>query len=165
MIQIGTEQPIFIALFIRKLKLKIVDEANYPKLFYAAAINHYITKIGTTAMIWFYYLRILSVEEGDECSPWYVYDVSFSPFLQETGDQFNWRSFAEISIGIMSPLLFLLQMWQGFGYYALGRPRKNKTETKMVDHIEKQVTTTNGVGGRAVPSISSLSIQSKVLKD
>ena len=146
LMQIGTEQPIFIALFIRKLKLKIISESNYPKMFYAAAINHYITKIGTTAIIWYYYGRMLSVEDGDDCSPWYVYDVSFNSFLQGDGGHFDWKTFTEISIGIVSPVLFLLQMWQGFGYYQLGRPRKNMPQTKVSVPVEKPPTPDGGAG-------------------
>ena len=137
LMQIGTEQPIFIALFIRKLKLKIISESNHPKMFYVAAINHYITKIGTTMMIWYYYIRMLSVEDGDDCSPWYVYDVSFNSFLQKDTGHFDWKTFTEISIGILSPILFLLQMWQGYAYYLLGKPRKIVVEEKEQNELEK----------------------------
>ena len=126
LMQIATEQPIFIALLIRKLHLKIIDESNYPKMFYVAAINHYITKIITTIMVWYYYFRMVSVKDGDECSTWYLYDVSFHAVLQREEAYFDWKLFIEISVGILSPILFLLQMWQGYGYYLLGKPRKTK---------------------------------------
>ena len=122
--QIATEQPIFIALLIRKLKLNIVAESNYPKMFYAAAINHYVTKIVTTIMIWYYYGQMLSAKDGDHCSPWFVYDVSFKSFLQRDDAHFDLRLFSDLFLGILSPILFLLQMWQGYAYYLMGRPRK-----------------------------------------
>jgi len=122
-LQVATEEPIFVALFVRKLKLNIVAEANYPKMFYFAAFTHYITKIGTTTMIWYYYIAMLTSNDDDVCSPWYLYEVSWYSFLQREGDDFQWRAFAEYSIGIISPIMFLLQMWQGNAFITLGRPR------------------------------------------
>ena len=125
LMQIATEQPIFIALLIRKLKLNIVAESNYPKMFYAAAINHYVTKIVTTTMIWYYYCQMIFAKDGDHCSPWFVYDVSFKSFLQRGESHFDWKTFTELFLGIVSPILFLLQMWQGYGYYLLGKPKRS----------------------------------------
>ena len=137
-LQPATEQPIFIALLIRKLKLNIVAESNYPKMFYAAAAIHYVTKIGTTATFWYYYIRMFSVKEGDGCSAWYVHDVSFESFLQKEGSDFDWKTFTEIFLGITSPILFLLQMWQGYAFYLLGKPRESRTmEMQQVMEMQR----------------------------
>ena len=148
--QIATEQPIFIALLIRKLKLKIVAEENYPKMFYGAAINHFVTKIITTAMIWYYYIRMISVNHGGHCSPWFIYNVSFKSFLQRDGVEFDWETFANIFIGIVSPVMFLLQMWMGYGYYLLGKPR----DTDHRELFTAEVLSVRGSNRNATPSVN-----------
>ena len=73
LMQIGLEQPIFVALLIRKLKLRVVGHSHYPKLFYAAAASHVVVKVSTTAMIWYYLVKMLLVDEAeDACSAGYI---------------------------------------------------------------------------------------------
>merc|ERR1712079_651044 len=138
LLQIATEQPLFIALIIRKLKLKIIDTVHYPKMFYFAIVIHYVTKIMTTAAIWYYYIRMVTIKEDDRCSAWYIYNVSFEFFLKN--DDFDWKPFLVIFYGILSVLLFSLQMYQGYGFYLLGKPRTVET-----------VECVNGVNGGKTP--------------
>ena len=82
---------------------------------------------------------MLSAKDGDHCSPWFVYDVSFKSFLQRDESEFDWKTFTELFIGIVSPILFLLQMWQGYGYYLLGKPRTAKDRMSRQQVIGTQV--------------------------
>lgn len=137
LMQIATEQPIFCACLVRKLRLKLVEEANYPKMFYYASAWHYISKTATTILIWYYYTVMLTTDGGNNCSPWYVYNVSYVTFLQREGIDFEWGSFTVISLGIVSPILFLLQMWQGYAFYLLGKPR-GSDRTELMTDIEME---------------------------
>ena len=137
LLQIATEQPIFISLFIRKLKLKIIKERNYPKMFYVSCIWHYITKIGTTIMVTYHYT--LSLTDKDCKSYWHVYDISYASFLKFDSilhpiEEINWKLFSQISMGVLLPILFLLQMYQGYFFWTLGKPRNRETNETHHDH-------------------------------
>ena len=141
LMQVATEQPIFIALLIRKLKLKIVREENYPKLFYFACFWHYVTKISTTIMVWYYYISLLFTDSDSCQSVWYVYDISYSSFIKYVSDTYSieildWRMFTNLFIGIMSCLLFILQMLQGYFFYLLGKPSVKKSTTSEKNVLE-----------------------------
>ena len=147
LLQVATEQPIFIALLIRKLKLKIIKEENYPKLFYFACFWHYFTKISTTIMIWYHYILMLMAESGSRDSIWYVYDISYSAFIKYDSESYSielldWRVFTNFFIGIMSILLFILQMIQGYFFYLLGKPSNknpNIVEQNVLELVKAHV--------------------------
>ena len=142
LLQIATEQPIFIALFVRKLKLKVVKQDNYPKMFYFSCIWHYITKISTTIIIIYYYLLSLIV---NKCEYWHIYDISYASFLKYNSifhpiEEVNWKLFSQISMGLLLLMLFILQMYQGYGYYILGRPNISKTNVSSNEIESKEDT-------------------------
>ena len=54
--------------------------------------------------------------------------MSYTSFLKYDSilhpvEEIDWKLFSQISLGILAPILFLLQMYQGYFFWKLGKPR------------------------------------------
>eukprot|EP01084_Bolivina_argentea_P249314 417303_1 len=141
LLQIATEQPIFIALFARKLNLTCfgcLKPTYYKYLFYMACIWHYITKIGTTVMI-SYYVILLFIDT--DCDYWYLYNISYSTFLKYdpivyNSERIDWSLFVQAVLMIITPVLFILQLYQGYFFWVLATPIIDKNVLNMKTSME-----------------------------
>eukprot|EP01083_Nonionella_stella_P139471 425460_1 len=128
LMQVATEQPIFLALYTRKLQLTCcgcLKKEHYPYLFYVSAIWHYITKITTTAFISYYHIQSLVSFNVYE-----IYSHSFRAFLKDDPVLFkgmDCEKVGTILLTVLIPLLFSLQMYQGIFFWKLGVVRTKKT--------------------------------------
>ena len=142
LLQIGTEQPLFIALLVRRLPLESVPEKYDAALFYFSSVWHYITKIGTTIVIVYIF-----AQSSSQCDIFYIYNVSYQEFLQKENEP-NWPQLTYIVLGSLIPLLFILQMYQGVVFWKIGSNQKiirqlsNSNHNNMVDHSGPKLTRT-----------------------
>ena len=118
LLQIGTEQPLFFALVIRRLNIESIPDKWESWPFYFSSIWHYITKIGTTIVI----VQIFAQSSMD-CDIFYIYNVSYKEFLQKNNEP-NWPQMAYIVLSCLIPLLFILQMYQGIVFWKIGNSQK-----------------------------------------
>ena len=114
LLQIGTEQPLFIALLAKRLDLDWMLPKYYATLFHFSSIWHYITKIGTTIMIM--YVFIGSLTNCDDI--FYIYNVSYEQWLKD--DNIDMGQLITTIMFILTPLLFILQMYQGIIFWRIG---------------------------------------------
>ena len=114
LLQIGTEQPLFIALLLRRLPLVSISQKHDALLFYFASIWHFITKIATTFGIVYVFAQSTS-----QCDIFYIYNVSYQQFLKKENEP-NWPQIIRIVMGCFIPLLFILQMYQGTVFWKIG---------------------------------------------
>lgn len=113
MLQVATEQPLFVALFLRKLKLGCCGWKNYEVMFKAATVWHYVTKLTTTAFVFYYYGQSVLDTELDY---WHLYNVSYADFLKFDSlsvpvEVMNWQVAVNASLAVLIPILFFLSVF------------------------------------------------------
>ena len=146
--QLATEQPLFVALFMRKLKLKCCGcprSGDYSQFFYIATVWHYISKIVTTGFVAYFYLQSLF---DDEVDYWHLYNISYAEFLKYDSllysvEVVNWEVFANVALAVLIPTLFLLQMWQGTFFWKLAtmiNKKKRRKEAELKHNLSNTKT-------------------------
>lgn len=117
LLEFATEQPIFLALILRKFEHKY-----YYQSFIIAIFFHIVTKlICTFGMI---YITLVNYDCYYD-----VYNVSYQSFLQS---DVNYDLLFVVCILVTQPLVFILQLYQGYVYYQIANNGKFKqTIVKM----------------------------------